>query len=63
MVHLISTLQNTHIIYILPFSLPAGERPYVCTVCGKGMTQSTDLTTHMRLHTGEFQRESQGGRL
>uniref|UniRef100_A0A3P8SNV6 C2H2-type domain-containing protein n=1 Tax=Amphiprion percula TaxID=161767 RepID=A0A3P8SNV6_AMPPE len=30
-----------------------GERPYVCTVCGKGWPSGGDLQKHMRTHTGE----------
>ena len=31
----------------------AGERPFVCDVCGKGFIASSNLTTHRRTHTGE----------
>lgn len=30
-----------------------GERPYVCTVCGRGFTVNTILLRHMRVHSGE----------
>lgn len=29
------------------------ERPYKCSVCDRGFTQSHSLTFHMRRHTGE----------
>lgn len=30
-----------------------GEKPFSCSVCGKGCAQKTDLKKHMRVHTGE----------
>ncbi|XP_052133356.1 zinc finger protein 235-like [Frankliniella occidentalis] len=30
-----------------------GERPHVCTVCGKGFSTSSSLNTHSRIHSGE----------
>lgn len=30
-----------------------GEKPYTCSVCQKGFSQSTHRTVHMRSHTGE----------
>lgn len=30
-----------------------GERPYVCSVCGRGFTVNTILLRHMRVHSGE----------
>ena len=30
-----------------------GERPHVCSLCGKGFSQSNNLTTHMKTHFNE----------
>ncbi|GLV39969.1 uncharacterized protein CBL_10865 [Carabus blaptoides fortunei] len=32
----------------------SGERPYLCSVCGKSFTQSHYVQIHMRQHTGEL---------
>lgn len=34
----------------LPFCL--GEKPHKCSVCGKAFSQSSNLITHTRKHTG-----------
>ena len=31
-----------------------GERPFVCTVCGKSYCQKDGLKRHMFVHTGEM---------
>lgn len=28
-----------------------GERPYLCSICGKGFSQSTNLRQHMMRHS------------
>ena len=30
----------------------AGEKPHKCVVCGKAFSQSSNLITHMRKHSG-----------
>jgi len=30
-----------------------GERPYKCTICGKGFAQTSHVHTHRSVHTGE----------
>lgn len=30
-----------------------GEKPHICSVCGKGFSTSSSLNTHRRIHSGE----------
>nr|CAH7765349.1 unnamed protein product [Callosobruchus chinensis] len=30
-----------------------GERPYICSYCGKGFKTNTTLSFHVQIHTGE----------
>ena len=31
----------------------SGDRPYTCATCGQAFLQSSDLTAHVRVHTGD----------
>lgn len=35
-----------------PPAIPVGEKPHKCQVCGKAFSQSSNLITHSRKHTG-----------
>lgn len=39
-------------LYILNVFLSTGEKPHVCSVCGKGFSTSSSLNTHRRIHSG-----------
>ena len=32
---------------------PAGEKPYICEICGKSFTSRPNMKRHRRTHTGE----------
>ena len=34
-------------------STRSGDRPYLCTACGREFSTSSGLTTHIRTHTGD----------
>lgn len=38
---------------ISPSLHSTGEKPHVCSVCGKGFSTSSSLNTHRRIHSGE----------
>ena len=44
----IFTIHNVDVVVV------AGERPYVCDVCGKGFCESGNLKKHLRVHGKEI---------
>lgn len=45
-------LQRLKLIFCYLSSLRLGEKPHKCLVCGKAFSQSSNLITHSRKHTG-----------
>lgn len=46
------TTKRYNIFSFFLFFLSAGEKPHKCLVCGKAFSQSSNLITHSRKHTG-----------
>lgn len=55
-----NSLKNTHRSVFITFELYifcdtciSGEKPFVCSICGKACATYVNLDIHMRIHTGE----------
>jgi len=46
------TIVKFKLAFVLIHCFVLGEKPHKCVVCGKAFSQSSNLITHMRKHTG-----------